>query len=99
MHAIETTIPTNEASRYLQQLCKHWSHRLKVTFTPETGYVAFDDDSACLMTADGEGLALRIETTDASKAARLAQVVFEHLQRFSFRNPLPQASWTEGAEA
>ena len=26
------TVPTASASRYLQQLAKHWSHRFKVSF-------------------------------------------------------------------
>jgi uncharacterized protein len=34
-------VPTESASRYLQQLCKHWSHNLQVEFTPEAGTVIF----------------------------------------------------------
>src|SRR5262249_15468971 len=37
MMMFETTarVPTANGSRYLQQLCKHWSHNLKVEFSPE----------------------------------------------------------------
>lgn len=28
-------VPTTSGSRYLQQLCKHWSHKFAVDFTPE----------------------------------------------------------------
>ena len=34
-------VPTENASRYLQQLCKHWQHNLQVEFTPEHGTVRF----------------------------------------------------------
>src|SRR5690349_11799855 len=34
-------VKTDHASRYLQQLCKHWAHHLSVTFTPEKGQVTF----------------------------------------------------------
>ena len=34
-------VPTANGSRYLQQLCKHWSHNLAVEFTPEKGRVVF----------------------------------------------------------
>lgn len=34
-------VPTANGSRYLQQLCKHWSHNLAVEFTAETGKVVF----------------------------------------------------------
>jgi uncharacterized protein len=29
-------VPTGEAARYLQQLCKHWQHSYAVEFGPET---------------------------------------------------------------
>ena len=32
-------VPTASASKYLQQLCKHWSHNLAVEFTREHGRV------------------------------------------------------------
>jgi hypothetical protein len=34
-------VPTGKASRYLQQLCKHWSHNLAVEFTEHNGNVVF----------------------------------------------------------
>lgn len=34
-------VPTDSASKYLQQLCKHWQHNLQVEFTPENGTVVF----------------------------------------------------------
>jgi hypothetical protein len=34
-------VPTAHASRYLQQLCKHWSHNLAVTFSESEGTVTF----------------------------------------------------------
>ena len=37
--AISSTarVPTLHASRYLQQLCKHWGHNLTVAFNETTG--------------------------------------------------------------
>ena len=42
MPASHTTVTTASASRYLQQLCKHWSHKFSVEFTPERGIIPFD---------------------------------------------------------
>jgi len=93
MHAIEAAIPTPDASRYLQQLCKHWSHKLDVSFTPQDGRVLFNEESVCVLHAAPEVLNVRIETSDATNAARLGDVVFRHLERFSFRDPLPTPEW------
>ncbi len=41
----EAVVPTENASKYLQQLCKHWEHNLQVEFTPENGTVIFPKDA------------------------------------------------------
>ena len=93
MHAIATDIPTNEASRYLQQLCKHWSHKFEVAFTPNEGRVPSPNGATCTMSATFDALALRMEGADAAAAARMAEVVINHLQRFAFRAPLVVPDW------
>lgn len=35
------TVPTAHASRYLQQLCKHWRHNLTVEFSETKGTIIF----------------------------------------------------------
>ena len=40
MTTLTCTVPTESASRYLQQLCKHWSHKFEVKFDPKAGHVA-----------------------------------------------------------
>ena len=93
MTAIATEIPTNEASRYLQQLCKHWSHKFEVTFTPNEGRVPFPTGAVCTMAATPETLNLRVEAADSAEATRMADVVINHLQRFAFRAPLVVPDW------
>jgi hypothetical protein len=41
MFETSARVPTVNGSRYLQQLCKHWSHNLSVEFTPDAGTVIF----------------------------------------------------------
>lgn len=36
-----TTVSSDRASRYLQQLCKHFAHKVPVEFTTETGQITF----------------------------------------------------------
>ncbi len=44
-HSAVAVIPTPSASRYLQQLCKHWSHKLAVAFTANEGTILFPKDA------------------------------------------------------
>jgi hypothetical protein len=97
MPVSQTRIHTASASRYLQQLCKHWSHRFAVEFTPEHGRIPFDQDRVCTLEADKCDLALRIETTDAAALERTEGVVIEHLKRFAFREDLGEVKWERGA--
>lgn|GEM_PF-4305252 len=41
MSVVTAIVPTENANRYLQQLCKHWSHKMDVTFTPDEGRIDF----------------------------------------------------------
>jgi hypothetical protein len=93
MYNIEARVKTANASRYLQQLCKHWSHRMEVVFTSTEARVPFNAESVCLMGADNDGLDVRIEAPDASEASRLGRVLVDHLQRFAFREDLEPPVW------
>ena len=94
-------IPTAHGSRYLQQLCKHWSHNLAVEFTPEQGRVLFprdarganwQDDGVLTLVASPERLECRIEASEAAQLEALQGAVARHLDRFAFREaPLPFA--------
>ena len=98
MPASHATIETTSASRYLQQLCKHWSHKFAVEFTPEHGTIPFDATRLCTLDASPQQLALRIEAADAATLERTQGVVIEHLKRFAFREDLGEVRWTR-AEA
>jgi hypothetical protein len=93
MPASQTTIPTQSASRYLQQLCKHWSHKFAVEFTPERGTIPFDDTRRCKLEASAETLALRVEAADDATLERTQGVVIDHLKRFAFREELDEVRW------
>ncbi len=86
-------VPTEYGSRYLQQLCKHWAHKLEVSATDDTGSVTFPDGSALAMTASAETLALRLDVPDGGDAAKMQHVVQEHLDRFAFREAPLAFDW------
>ena len=97
MPASNATIPTASASRYLQQLCKHWSHKFTVDFTPEHGTIPFDASRVCTLDASSQALALRIEAADDATLERMQGVVIEHLKRFAFREDFGDVRWIKAA--
>lgn len=93
MAASEARVATPNASRYLQQLCKHWSHKFTVEFTPEKGMVPFSSDRSCVLKATPDTLTLRVDVADPAGLDRLQTVVVDHLKRFAFRENLDDIRW------
>jgi hypothetical protein len=94
MPTSQARISTALASRYLQQVCKHWSHKFVVEFTPDKGHIPFADGRVCDLDATPETLTLRAEAPDAEALERLQRVVEEHVKRFAFREELGEVQWT-----
>ena len=92
-------VPTAHASKYLQQLCKHWQHNLAVEFPANHGTVAFPRDARgadwpgdALVTFDAgaDALSVRIDASVGEQREALEGAVARHLDRFAFREaPLP----------
>ena len=89
------TLTTASGSRYLQQLCKHWSHKFETRFTPEHGEIALPL-GACVLDADDRGLQVNLTPADGADLSRFETVVAEHLARFAFRETL-EFAWTRTA--
>ncbi|MDH2326777.1 DUF2218 domain-containing protein [Cereibacter sp. SYSU M97828] len=77
------TVPTTKSSAYLQQLCKHFGHKIPVEFTPDRGRITFEMGVAELEAAE-DALILRV-TGDLD---RMEAVIASHLERFAFREEL-----------
>jgi len=98
----EALVPTAHASRYLQQLCKHWEHNLQVEFTPENGTVIFPKDARgadhpgdAVVTFDVAEAALevRIDASSDAQLEGLKGAVARHLDRFAFREAPLAFDW------
>jgi len=89
-------VPTHSASRYLQQLAKHWSHKMTVVFTPEEGTITFPNASVLQMRADSESLDVVLTVPEGEDAERMRGVVASHLDRFAFREAPLTFDWREG---
>lgn len=104
-HAMTSSIahvPTTSASRYLQQLCKHWEHSLKVEFTPERGTIVFPKDARgadwpadglVTLVAQPETLDVQIEASSEGHLDALKGAVARHIDRFAFREAPLTFDW------
>jgi len=84
-------IATAQARRYMIQLCKHFEHKLPVTYDDHTGRIALSV-GVCRLAAAGDRLTLSGEAPDAAQLAQLQDVVARHLVRFAFREEM-QIDW------
>lgn len=92
-NTISANVPTTSGSRYLQQLCKHWAHKLAVSFTPEVGQVTFPNGAVTHLVAHSDYLEVRIDLPSADMAENMQGVVARHLDRFAFREAPLSFNW------
>lgn len=82
-------VPTENGSKYLQQLCKHWSHKLDVSFDARQGTVRFPQ-AVATMTAQPDALLVSVEAETPEMVEQMKDVLARHLDRFAFREaPMP----------
>ncbi|MGR3512817.1 MAG: DUF2218 domain-containing protein [Paracoccaceae bacterium] len=80
-----TTFETAHASKYLQQLCKHFGHKVPTEFTPTEGRVSLPFGT-CRLAADETKLTLEADA-DPARLSKLEGFLADHLARFAFREP------------
>ena len=76
-----------ERARYLQQLVKHWSHKMAASWDADGQIAAFpfgEHDNA-VMNARPDGIAITLVTPDEARNETLRGVIERHLDRFAFR--------------
>lgn len=83
-----STVRTTNGSKYLQQLCKHWSHKFAVEFDPDHGRIPFNDPVELTLKAEETTLVLTLTAPEQGQLERYEAVVADHLKRFAFREEL-----------
>jgi hypothetical protein len=95
MTVAKARVPTANAAKYLQQLCKHWSHKLDIDLSDRRGVVRFPS-AVVTLEASEDSLFVTIEAEETETLERMKGVVASHLDRFAFREaPLP-FEWSVG---
>jgi hypothetical protein len=88
------SVATVNAAKYMQQLCKHWSHKLEVDLSEQKGVVKFP---AAVATFDAGADALQVTIEgEEGEVERMKGVVASHLDRFAFREAPLRFEWEGG---
>lgn len=96
--------PTKNAARYIQQLCKHWSHNLSVAFSETEGRVTFPKDArgadwpgeaVLTLHAGPDTLECELDASAPEQLEALKGAVERHLDRFAFREAPLAFDWRE----
>lgn len=87
---------TENASKYLQQLCKHFGHKITVEFDETAGRIEFAFSEAKL-SADDQALHVDFAELPEDSAERARHVIDSHLKRFAFREEFEAMEWSEVA--
>ncbi|SCZ64775.1 hypothetical protein SAMN04488118_105317 [Epibacterium ulvae] len=83
---------TENASKYLQQLCKHFGHKVEVTFDETQGTVGLGMGPATLRAAS-DTLEIEVTAEDDEGLVHARQIIDSHLKRFAFREEFEAMSW------
>jgi hypothetical protein len=83
---------TANASKYLQQLCKHFAHKVEVSFDETHGTVALGMGPATLR-ASAAALTAEVTAPDGEALAHARQIIDSHLKRFAIREEFEAMVW------
>ncbi len=93
MLSASTRFETPNASRYLQALCKHFGHKVAVSYDETSGRADLPPGPA-KMQADDAALTVEVTGPDDAGLARAKFIVEDHLLRFAFREKPEALTWT-----
>ncbi|AVO39412.1 DUF2218 domain-containing protein [Pukyongiella litopenaei] len=85
-------MPTAHARKYLQQMCKHFAHKIEVAYSETDASCAFPFGKA-QMFADDAALRFEVAAEDAENLDRARQVIESHILRFAFREKIEALDW------
>jgi len=84
--------PTLKASTYLQQLCKHFAHKIPVSFDDVSGRVELPT-GPCVLDASNNSLHIQLSASTPEDLTRAKSIIDSHLERFAFREGFKTMAW------
>ena len=87
--------PCEKPDRYLQQLAKHWSHKLATSYEDGLATFPFSEHDNAVMQAREGGIAITLTTGEAERNEQLRGVIERHIDRFAFREAPLSYEWKD----
>lgn len=94
MRTLTGTFETPNASKYLQQLCKHFAHKVDANCEEKSGFAALGFGPT-RFEADNANLSIKISLVEGSDPLPAQQMIDAHLERFAFREDFKTMVWSE----
>ena len=94
MHYCHAAIGTSNASKYLQQLCKHFAHKVEVQFDTHLGRAELPPGRCMMSVAEGT-LIFYCQSSKTEGLAVSKRIIDDHLIRFAWREEI-EIEWTDG---
>ncbi len=84
---------TQNGSKYLKQLCKHFAHKVTVEYDEVSGTADLPPGRAMLK-SDESGLEVVVTAQNDTGLAIARHIIEDHLKRFAHREPFDTLNWT-----
>ena len=94
MTMLSGTFKSPNASKYLQQLCKHFAHKVDAKFDETSGFAALGFGPTNFE-ADDATLSIQIILNSGSDPESARHMIDAHLERFAFREDFKSMVWSE----
>ena len=85
-------ITTNQSSKYINRLCRHFSHKVDAEWEDDHGVIYFSI-GRCGLSAEDAGLRIRCDAPDNEQLEELMEVVKSHFDRFAAQDGL-ELTWS-----
>ncbi|WP_288350586.1 DUF2218 domain-containing protein [uncultured Thalassospira sp.] len=95
MFTTRGSVKTDNAAKYLVQLCKHFAHKVTVDLGETSGDVAFPM-GPCTITATDDALIFDGQSKKAEGIEKMKGVIIVHLDKFAWREAPLDYRWEDG---
>lgn len=86
---------TAQGSKYVQQLCKHFAHKVAVKYDAAGGWADLPPGRAEMRVQD-DALEVLVRAENAQGLMLAKHIIDSHLVRFAFREKFEQMDWRDG---